>query len=263
MSAILLSWNVAGRVGDRQAAQIAALAERPFDVLCLQEITPTNRRRWVDALEERGLNVALSEYPDEPRGSRRFGVLIASREPLREMGSLELPWPERHLRATTSIAGADVEVHTLHAPLSSKEGQAKVHTLEAVYAALTAPGDRGGRGRILAGDLNTPRYESREGEIVTFARDRNGRLRDELGERHDRAELLLIDELVRRGWHDAFRALHGYSRRDRSWALATGFGYRLDHILLSPGLEPLECEYVHDWRTRRLSDHSAIWARLP
>jgi endonuclease/exonuclease/phosphatase family metal-dependent hydrolase len=173
--------------------------------------------------------------------------------------SVELPWAERHLRATTAIDDRDVDVHTLHAPLSSKEGGVKVQTLEAVFAALSAPD---GRPRVLAGDLNTPRYESREGEIVTFARDRKGRLRPELGERHDRAELLLIDELVRRGWRDAFRALHGYARRDRSWAPPTGFGYRLDHILLSPGLEPLECEYVHDWRTGRLSDHAAMWARV-
>jgi exodeoxyribonuclease III len=259
VTALLLSWNVAGRVGDRQEAQIAALAERPFDVLCLQEVTPTNRARWVAALEARGLQVAVSAWPVHPRGSRRFAVLIAARAPLRDAASLELPWPERHLRATTAIGGADVEVHTLHAPLSSKEGQVKVQTLEAVFAAVSAPD---GRPRVLAGDLNTPRYESREGEIATFARDRKGRLRPELGERHDRAELLLIDELVRRGWRDAFRALHGYARRDRSWAMRTGFGYRLDHVLVSPGLEPVECDYVHDWRTERLSDHSAIWTRI-
>jgi endonuclease/exonuclease/phosphatase family metal-dependent hydrolase len=260
VSAVLLSWNVAGRVGDRQAAQIAALAGRSFDVLCLQEITPTNRAGWVAALEDRGLHVAVSAWPAQARGSRRFAVLIAAREPLREAVPLDgLPWPERHLRATTPIDGAEVEVHTLHAPLSSKEGQVKVHTLEALFAALSKPD---GRPRVLAGDLNTPRYESREGEIVTFARDRKGRLREELGERHDRAELLLIDELTRRGWRDAFRALHGYSRRDRSWALPTGFGYRLDHILVSDGLEPVECDYVHDWRTSRLSDHAAMWARL-
>jgi endonuclease/exonuclease/phosphatase family metal-dependent hydrolase len=259
LTALLLSWNVAGRVGDRQSAQIAALAERPFDLLCLQEITPTNRAGWVAALEERGLHVAVSAWPVDPRGSRRFAVLIAAREPLRDAASLPVPWPERHLSAVTAVAGTDVEVHTLHAPLSSKEGLAKVHTLEAVFAALSAPD---GRPRVLAGDLNTPRYESREGEIVTFARDRRGRMRPELGERHDRAELLLVDELTRRGWRDAFRALHGYSRRDRSWALPTGFGYRLDHILVSAGLEPVECDYVHDWRTARLSDHAAMWARI-
>jgi endonuclease/exonuclease/phosphatase family metal-dependent hydrolase len=120
----------------------------------------------------------------------------------------------------------------------------------------------GGPARILAGDLNTPRYESREGEIFTFARTRAGNIRPALGDRHDRAELLLVDELVGRGWRDAFRSLHGYGRRDRSWVPVRGPGYRLDHILLSPGLEPQESDYVHDWREQRLSDHSGMWAEV-
>ena len=44
--------------------------------------------------------------------------------------------------------------------------------------------------------------------------------------------------------------------------MRTGFGYRLDHIIASPELEPVEADYVHEWRTERLSDHSAMWARL-
>src|SRR3954470_18938520 len=255
----LLTWNVAGRVGPNQERQIAALAEPSFDVLCLQEVTPRTRARWVAALEERGLHVAVSEWPVEPRGSRRFAVLVASRRPLQPAAAPELPWSERHLAVRTALdsGGPDVEVHTLHAPLSSKEELVKVRTLEALFAALATPADGP---RLLAGDLNTPRYESREGEIVTFARDRRGRMRAELGPRHDRAELLLIDELTKHGWRDAFRALHGYGARDRSWALATGFGYRLDHIMASPGLEPVACEYIHEWRTERLSDHSGMWA---
>jgi exonuclease III len=252
---LLLTWNVAGRVGENQERQIAALGAQPFDILCLQEVTPRTKARWVEALEARGLHVAVSDWPVEPRGPRRFAVLVASAEPVRPVAGPQLPWSERHLAART----AGVEVHTLHAPLSSKDDLVKVRTLEALYAALAAAD---GVPRVLAGDLNTPRYESRDGEIVTFARDRKGRLREELGERHDRAELLLIDELTRHGWRDAFRALHGYARRDRSWAMRTGFGYRLDHIMVSPELEPVEADYVHDWRTERLSDHSAMWARF-
>jgi endonuclease/exonuclease/phosphatase family metal-dependent hydrolase len=263
--AILLTWNVAGRVGPNQERQVAALAERAFDVLCLQEVTPRTRARWVEALEGRGLHVAVSEWPVAPSGTRRFAVLVASRRPVRPRPGPGLPWPERHLAVRTAVdcggGGVEVEVHTLHAPLSSKEELAKVRTLEALHAQLAAPAD--GVPRILAGDLNTPRYESREGEIITFARDRKGRLREELGARHDRAELLLIDDLVRaHGWRDAFRAVHGYARRDRSWAMPTGFGWRLDHIIASPGLEPVDADYVHEWRTERLSDHSAMWARL-
>jgi endonuclease/exonuclease/phosphatase family metal-dependent hydrolase len=259
--AILLTWNVAGRVGPNQERQIAALAGGAFDVLCLQEVTPRTRERWIEALEGRGLHVAVSEWPVPAAGTRRFAVLVASRRPVGRAGAPELPWPERHLAVRTEIGAAEVEVHTLHAPLSSKEDLVKVRTLEALHAHLASAA--GGVPRVLAGDLNTPRYESREGEIVTFARDRRGRLREELGERHDRAELLLIDDLVREhGWRDAFRSLHGYGRRDRSWAMRTGFGYRLDHIVVSPGLAPVEADYVHEWRTERLSDHSALWARI-
>jgi endonuclease/exonuclease/phosphatase family metal-dependent hydrolase len=38
-------------------------------------------------------------------------------------------------------------------------------------------------------------------------------------------------------------------------------GYRLDHILVR-GLEVRACEYRHDWRDQRLSDHAAMWAEV-
>src|SRR4051794_36734128 len=124
--AILLTWNVAGRVGPNQERQIAALAERSFDVLCLQEVTPRTRARWIEALEGRGLHVAVSAWPVDPRGSRRFAVLVASRDPVEPVAAPDLPWSERHLAVRTG----GLEVHTLHAPLSSKDDRVKVRTLE-------------------------------------------------------------------------------------------------------------------------------------
>jgi endonuclease/exonuclease/phosphatase family metal-dependent hydrolase len=256
----VLTWNVAGRVGDGLERQIAAVAAEPFDVVCLQEVTPTTRARWTDALEGMGMHVAVSAWPVEPRGSRRLAVLIAAREPVAEVAVDGLPWPERHLAVRTVVDGIEADVHCLHAPLSSKPEQVKVLTLEALFAAVAAAD---GVPRIVAGDLNTPAYESREGVIQTFARTRSGRIRPDYGERHDAAELLLIEELPRRGWSDAFRAVHGYARRDRSYMFANRkFGWRLDHILASPPFEPVACEYVHEWREERLSDHSAMWAEL-
>jgi exodeoxyribonuclease III len=254
----VVSWNVAGRIA-AQEKQIAFLAKRTFDVLCIQEVTPSTRSRWQDALTAHGLHVAVSEYPREPRGSRRFAVLIASCEPLEPLPALDLPWPERHLAVRTSVDGGEVEVHTVHAPLSNKLGLVKVLTLEAVYEALATTGRTG---RILAGDLNTPRYESRDGEVTSFARTATGRLRPELGERHDQAELSLIVGLPALGWSDAFRALHGYARRDRSWYWRSGFGYRLDHILVSPPLRATACEYLHHVRDDGLSDHAAMVAEI-
>ncbi|MFL5826429.1 MAG: endonuclease/exonuclease/phosphatase family protein [Thermoleophilaceae bacterium] len=258
--AVVLTWNVQGRVGDWQERQVEALATRDFDVLCLQEVTPGNRERWEQALTAMGFHVAVSGWPVEPRGSRRFAVLVASRAPLEVVQPPALPWQERHLAVRTALDGTDVEVHTLHAPLSGKEEQVKVRTLEALHEALAAPA---GLARVLAGDFNTPQYESRDGEIQTFARTRGGNIRPRYGERHDRAELLLIEDLPRRGWRDAFRAVHGYARRDRSWVAAVkGYGYRLDHIIVSAELEPIESDYVHEWREAGMSDHSAMWAEI-
>src|SRR6185503_2029114 len=139
-----------------------------------------------------------------------------------------LPWPERHLAA---VVGGAFELHDLHAPISSKRERVKVRTLEAIYEHLAAPSKLP---RVLAGDLNTPQYESREGEVQTFARTRTGRLRPQFDERHDAAELALIVGLREHGYVDAFRELHGYLRRDRSWAYPgiPKAGWRLDHIIV-------------------------------
>jgi exonuclease III len=72
----------------------------------------------------------------------------------------------------------------------------------------------------------------------------------------------LILGLSALGWRDAFRALHGYARRDRSWFRGGGSGYRLDHILVSPELRPRACDYLHHVREDGLSDHAAMWAEL-
>jgi exonuclease III len=256
----LLTWNVAGRVAKR-AAQAEAVAGLEADVVTLQEITPTTRDAWTADLEALGLHVASSEPEPGSGGSRRLGVIIAARDGVEALPPRpDLPWPERHLAVRTRIDGEEVEVHTLHSPLSQKAEQVKVRTLEALHAALVAPADVP---RLLTGDLNTPSYESREGEIQTFARTRAGNIRPGYGERHDRAELLLLSDLPDRGWKDAFRALHGYDRRDRSYMIKPpGYGWRLDHILLSPGVEPRACEYVHEWRETGLSDHSGMWAEV-
>lgn len=257
--AVVISWNVAGRK-TAQPEQAKRLLQRDVELICLQEVTPTTAPLWEAELAAAGFHVASSEWTVKPERARRLGVLIAGTEPFTAVGSPPgLPWPERHLAVSTSLAGIETEVHNLHAPLSSKAGLAKVLTLEQVFAALVADD----RPRLLAGDLNTPRYEARDGTVVTFARSRDGLLRLDRGERHDRAELGLVAGLPRAGWHDAFRSLHGYERRDRSWTYPSRpFGYRLDHIICSPAFEPVACEYLHDWREQGLSDHSAIWAEL-
>jgi exonuclease III len=250
----LVTWNVAGRV-TRQPEQAAAIAAVGADVVALQEVTARTLPLWRDALADAGFVCCLASLDDvgAVSGRRPLGVLTAAREPLARLAMPpDVPWPERVL----CCALGDVEVVNLHSPISPAPDLAKVRTHEALFAHLAGSGAAGPR--ILCGDLNTPRRELPDGEVLTFAHDSSGRLRPERGERWNDAERALVRTLRDHGWVDAFRSLHGYGEREASWTFARDRGgWRLDHVLVH-GLDPVASAYAHDWRRAGLSDHSAL-----
>jgi len=250
----IVSWNVAGRVR-LQPQQAALIARCDADIVALQEVTRRTLPLWRAALAETGFpacECSLDAVAPAP-GRRLLGVLTASRAPLRRLPAPPgVPWPER----VVCCAGEEVEVVNVHSPIAPAPDWAKVRTHEAIAAYLSG---RDGTPTILCGDLNTPRRELADGEIVSFAYDSAGRLRPERGERWDRAERALVAELPRHhGWVDAFRSLHGYGERHASWTFPDDKGgWRLDHVIVR-GLRPVASAYAHDWRRAGLSDHSAL-----
>jgi exonuclease III len=252
----LVTWNVAGRVA-RQAEQAQALAGLDADVVALQEVTARTLPLWRAALTAAGLGHAETalEPPRPTPATRRLGVLTAARSPLTRLPDpADAPWPERVL----AVAVAGIEVVNVHSPIAPAPDWAKVRTHEAVARFLEGrPGPC-----VLCGDLNTPRRELPDGDVLTFAHESDGRLRPERGERWDEAERALVWGLRRRGWVDAFRALHGYGAREASWTFAHDRGgWRLDHVM-AIGLEPRAAAYAHAWRRAGLSDHSALVTEL-
>ena len=254
----LLSWNVAGRAR-RQPEQAKLIAELAPDLVCLQEVRATTAQAWTAALQRAGWpHIALARS-DAPAGDadRRLSVLTAARSPLSQVDiDGDLPWPERAL--ATEIDG--LHLVNLHSPISPKPNLVKLRTHVALHAHLaTTKGPT-----ALCGDLNTPRREHPDGRVWTFARTRYGKLCPERGERWDQAELALIKGLEPFGFRDAFRALHGYERRELSWQWQQwGGGYRLDHLIVSSEVDVEAVEYLHDWRQETgLSDHSPLLASL-
>jgi len=241
----LISWNVNRRVG-LLAEQAAAVAAREPDVVALQEITARSWELWRAALTTIGLPHATCSWPPRPR---RTVVLIATREPHDAGPALEVPWPE----TTLAVRAGGVTVHTAHVP-NAANGWVKPDTLAALRAGLAATTGA----RVLCGDLNTPRREKPDGTVISFARDTKERLREERGERWDSAELGVVPGLRDLGFADAFRALHGYERKEPSWVFRHGGGWRLDHVFASAELEPIAATYHHGWRDGGLSDHSAL-----
>ena len=246
----LVSWNVAGRI-QRQPEQAAVVGEVVPDVVCLQEVTVNSLPLWRASLEEMGLSHTVTPLDDgRPPKPRRLAVLTAAREPLERLpGPADLPWFERVVAARLD----DVEIVNLHSPISPSPGLAKVLTHEAVHAYVA------GRERIvLCGDLNTPRRDLPDGDVLTFAHDTKGRVREERGERWVAAEKALVHALrAEHGWDDPY--LDG---PERTWTYPRGKGgYRLDHVL-TKGVEVRARAYAHEWRLHGLSDHSALVADL-
>jgi exonuclease III len=252
----LVTWNVAGRV-TRQPEQASAIAAIGADVVALQEVTARTLPLWRSALDEAGFTACETalEGLGAVSGRRMLGVLTAAREPLHRLPPpADVPWPERVLCCATG----GLEVVNVHSPISPSPELAKVRTHEAVFAYLAG----GGGPRIVCGDLNTPRRELADGEVLTFAQDSAGRLRPQRGARWHAAESALVRTLRDHGWTDAFRALHGYGEREASWTFSGDRGgWRLDHVLVQE-LRPVASAYAHDWRRAGLSDHSALVADL-
>jgi endonuclease/exonuclease/phosphatase family metal-dependent hydrolase len=182
-----------------------------------------------------------------------MGVVLAGRD-LQPADPLPLPRPE----STAAGVSGGVAFHVVHVP-NAANGWVKVRTLEAVRAGLAA----GTGARVLCGDLNTPRRESPDGTVLSFARDSKGRLRPERGTEWDDGELGVVPRLSELGFQDAIRALHGYGEPMRSWTFPQDKGgWRLDHVFASAELTVDASRYHHDWRIAGLSDHSALEADL-
>ena len=258
----VVTWNVARRVS-RLAEQAAALAEREPDLVALQEVTDRTLPMWRAVLQRIGLphviaSLDRAEPGRQPATRRRTGVLVASRSRLEEAAALPVPWPETAIAVATERNKGAVEIHNVHVP-NAANGWIKVETLQAIREGLAAAS---GRPRVLCGDLNIPRRELPDGDVVSFARDSRGRLRPERGAAWDEAELGVVPGLRDLGFRDAFRELHGYAQAEPSWTWRViaghGGGWRLDHLFASTDLRASAADYHHDWRDDGLSDHSAL-----
>ena len=99
----LISWNVAYHV-KKQPKQLQAVSDQTPDLICLQEVTEKTARLWKVGLQKAGYpNIITTfdttETPDDLKGPRKFGLLIASKRYFEGLNheDLEIPWPEKLL----------------------------------------------------------------------------------------------------------------------------------------------------------------------
>lgn len=128
--------------------------------------------------------------------------------------------------------------------------------MENVYDRILAAG---AGPRILAGDLNAPKDETADGDVVPWREGRD----DPLSKRWQAAERNILTGLTEVGMVDVFRTVNGYGDLDTldiSHPIERGDspGKRFDHVIASESLNPCDCYYDADGLD--CSDHAPLSA---
>ena len=263
----VFSWNVANRV-KKQPLQLEALLARNPDVIGLQEVTKKTAQMWNEGLSQAGYSHILTTFetsptPEDLVGPRRYGLLIASRWPLKvlDQQGLEMPWMERLLSVLVHSPGLDFEFHTSHIPPGASHDWLKIETFEGIYNYLAKHSEIH---RILCGDFNSPKQELKDGRTVMWGQDLlgNGEITNNDEDRWQAGERSVIRGLAEYDLPDVYRELNGWEAEDYSFVVwrkgKIVSQRRFDHIFASRELNPVNCRYLHDVREIGLSDHSAI-----
>ena len=260
----VMSWNVNGRIG-RLDEQFQAICSRNPDIVALQEITLKTLEVFHKKFSQVGLNYVANSFDYISKesvliGRRHYGVLIASRWPLRRLHSFPIPWRERALSVFVHSICGKIEFHTTHIPCGSlKPAEIKIETLNGIYKRLAKNPKHP---RIFCGDLNTPQAEKSNGDVVTWGQHERGNEIITDDPRWDQGERSVLIGLASFDLSDVFRTLYGYQHSGFSWFVKRN-GHvirrrRFDHVFASSSLNPIKCQYINEFCKQGLSDHSPI-----
>jgi exodeoxyribonuclease III len=241
----LLTFNIGNPSPDRARRQLAWLATRDEHVIVLTETKQSaGCGLLADAFTSAGYAVCFARP-----GPGEYGTMIAARVPAVPdgFGSRLGYLPSRAAAVVVPAPQGPLRVIGLYVPsrdASQEKTDRKRRWLAACDAALTATA---GTPTVLLGDLNIlePGHKPRYPFFAPFEYDFYQALTDA------------------HGLTDAFRHLHP-DDAEYSWVGRTGDGYRYDHAFCSRQLGDriTSCEYLHQPRADRLSDHSALTLRL-
>jgi len=242
----LLTFNIGNPSEERARRQLAWLADRDEHVLVLTETKASSGCQLLaDAFAAAGYHVS---FPVPKPGD--YGVMLISRIKARPdpFGDAVGYLPTRAAAITVPCLGGPVQVIGAYVPSRDaglEKTERKQKWLAACRAALAARDP--GLPAVFLGDLNIlePGHQPHYPFFATFE--------------YDFYRALVAEH----GFVDAFRCLHP-DEIEHSWVGRTGDGYRYDHAFCSAALGAViaDCSYLHQPREDRLSDHSALTARL-
>lgn len=240
----VLTFNLNNPSRERAERQLAWLSGRPEHLMVLTEAVPSKGCAFLAAsFREAGFAV---HFPEPGAGER--GVMIVSRLPVSGNAPCAVGYlPFRAASVSIDTDSGPLDLIGLYVPsrdATPAKTERKRRFLDACQQAI--PTGRLPHARIVMGDFNLlePDHHPRYRFFQPFEYD-------------------FYTWLGSTGYRDAFRTLHP-GAEEYSWVGRTGDGYRYDHAFVSTALAAhvTECGYLHEPRTTRLTDHSALTLQL-
>lgn len=242
----LLTFNIGAAAAPRADAILGWLLTRADDVIVLTETSNgPGTQLLVDGLQAQGFSVHHTRDP------RERGVLLASKIPIARDLSEEIAvtLPCRASAVVVETKPTNVALVGIYIP-SRDRSDVKVARKETFVASLLdslreLPAAQRAQ-LVVAGDYNAVarRHEPRLPGFFPW-------------------EYGLHDGLEDMGLRPAHE-LRPSGQHPHSWIGRTGLRYLYDYVHVGSGLHRAVelCEYLHDPRERRLSDHAAVAVRL-
>jgi exodeoxyribonuclease-3 len=222
------------------------LAQRSDDVIVLSETSAGAGTTLLrDGLHTRGYATHFTV------DARDRGVLVASRLPVHEILdshlSITLPWRVSGVVLDTEPRVAVLGVYVPSRDRSPRKVERKQSFIASLLKSVSSLPSELRRHLLLIGDYNV------------------------VARRHQPAlpgffpyEYAMHDELEDHGLRPAHELLGPHRAQPHSWIGRTGTGYLYDYVHVGDALHDRveRCAYLHGPRTRGLSDHAAVAARV-
>jgi exodeoxyribonuclease-3 len=252
----IATYNVNG-VNGRLPRLLEWLDETAPDVACLQEIKTASVDAVDEAIRRAGYRAIWHGQP------RHHGVAILARgvEPVEVRRDLPGDEADRQPRYLEADVGG-LRVASVYLPNGNPQPGPKFDYKLAWFERLTAHARtlvEAGVPAVLAGDFNVVPTNADIYNPWPWRFD--AVMQPETREAYAR--------LLQQGWIDSTRRLHPDARIYTFWVDREAFlrnaGFRMDFLLLSPGLAPrlarAEVDHAHRGREKP-SDHAPVWIEL-
>ncbi len=230
---ILATWNLRHGGGKRIKQILETLKENNnIDVLILTEFRNNQNKLTIEnELKNQGYEF-IETLDVEPKLN---SVLIASK---REFKSREdFPTLKIHKQRVLKVKIGEYNIYGCYFP-----GQdLKKEVFEFL---LTEIEKNGKENLIITGDINTGKHFLDKNGATFYHSD-------------------YLEKFEKRGLIDAWRKVHG-EKKEYTWFSNAGNGFRLDHFFIDENLSEriVNCEYKHNYREEKISDHSMMILEL-